>query len=73
MSLPLSVCITGCDSMRVLQQALGVATNFRPLTQAQIASLLTRTEVAAATGEFERYKTTNTFDNSPQDPNLASL
>jgi aryl-alcohol dehydrogenase-like predicted oxidoreductase len=73
MSLPLSVCITGCDSMRVLQQALGVATNFRPLTQTQIASLLTRTEVAAATGEFERYKTTNTFDNSPQDPNLASL
>jgi predicted aldo/keto reductase-like oxidoreductase len=73
MSLPLSVCITGCDSMPILQQALGVAKNFQPLTQAQVASILTRTEVAAATGKFERYKMTGGFDNSPRDPNFAAI
>jgi len=73
MSLPLSVCITGCDSMPILQQALGVAKNFQPLTQAQVASILTRTEVAAATGKFERYKMTGVFDNSPRDPNFAAI
>jgi predicted aldo/keto reductase-like oxidoreductase len=73
MSLPLSVCITGCDSMRILQQALDVAKNFQPLTQAQVTSILTRTEIAAAEGQFEKYKTTGQFDNNPRDPNLAAI
>jgi aryl-alcohol dehydrogenase-like predicted oxidoreductase len=73
MSLPLSVCITGCDSVRILQQALGVVKNFQPLTPAQVASILDRTEIAAAEGKFEQYKTTGHFDNSPKDPNLAAI
>jgi hypothetical protein len=56
MSLPVSVTITGCDSMEILNQALGVARDFHPLAQAQVEKLLTRTETAAAKGEFEHYK-----------------
>jgi len=36
MSLPTSVVITGCDSMRVLDQALAAAESFRPLSADQI-------------------------------------
>jgi predicted aldo/keto reductase-like oxidoreductase len=56
MSLPVSVTITGCDSMDILNQALGVARNFQPLTQPEIAAILSRTEAAAANGEYEHYK-----------------
>jgi predicted aldo/keto reductase-like oxidoreductase len=71
MHLPLSVCITGCDSMAILQQALGVVKNFRPLTHAQVAAILSKTEVAATQGQYELYKTTSRFDNSSSDPNLG--
>jgi predicted aldo/keto reductase-like oxidoreductase len=56
MSLPVSTTITGCDSMDILNQALGVARNFQPLAQAQIEAMLAKTETAAAKGEFEHYK-----------------
>jgi uncharacterized protein len=56
MSLPVVVTITGCDSMDILNQALGVARGFKPLTQDQMAALLARTETAAAEGAFEHYK-----------------
>ena len=39
MSLPVSVVITGCDSLPILQQAWGVARSFRPLPDLQTASL----------------------------------
>ena len=56
MSLPVVVTITGCDSMPILDQALGVARGFQPLGKEAITSLLARTEAAAAKGEFEHYK-----------------
>ena len=56
MSLPVSVCITGCDSMEILNQALGVARNFQPLAHEQITAMLARTEAAAADGQYEHYK-----------------
>ncbi len=56
MNLPVSVCITGCDSTDILNQGLGVARNFQPMTPAQVAALLARTEAAAANGQFEAYK-----------------
>jgi predicted aldo/keto reductase-like oxidoreductase len=71
MSLPLSVCLTGCDSMERLQQALGVARNFQPLTAAQVNAILAKTEVAAAQGQYEQYKVSSHFDNDPADPNLG--
>jgi predicted aldo/keto reductase-like oxidoreductase len=56
MNLPVSVCITGCDSMDILKQGLDAARNFQPLTHEQVVAMLSKTEAAAATGEFERYK-----------------
>jgi predicted aldo/keto reductase-like oxidoreductase len=71
MSLPLSVCLTGCDSLATMHQALGAVKNFQPLSKTAMAALLAKTEIAAAQGKYELYKTTNQFDNNPNDPGLA--
>ncbi len=68
LSLPVSVVITGCDSLDILEQALKVARNFRPLTEAQISSLLSKTAEAAADGKFERYKTSKDHDATDHRP-----
>jgi predicted aldo/keto reductase-like oxidoreductase len=68
MSLPTSVVITGIDSMPILQQALDTARNFRPLSDAERAELLKKTAQAAAQGQFEKYKTSNQFDGTIQNP-----
>ena len=47
MSLPVSVTITGVDSMAILQQALDVVEMFQPLTPQERAALLARTANAA--------------------------
>ncbi len=65
---PVSVVITGIDSMKVLDQALEAARTFKPLTQAQIDSLLQRTSAAAAKGEFELFKTTPNYDGTAANP-----
>jgi predicted aldo/keto reductase-like oxidoreductase len=56
MNLPVSVTITGCDKMEILQQGLDAAKNFKPLTLDQVAAILSKTEVAAMDGKFEHYK-----------------
>jgi predicted aldo/keto reductase-like oxidoreductase len=68
MNLPTSVVITGCDSMKILQQALDAARSFRPMSSEQVATLLAKTAPAAGKGEFERYKTTHDFDGTYQNP-----
>jgi aryl-alcohol dehydrogenase-like predicted oxidoreductase len=68
MSLPTSVVINGCESLANLQQALDVARNFKPLTTAESAALLAKTEQAAREGQFEGYKTTNNFDGTVHNP-----
>lgn len=68
MSLPVSVMITGCDSMKILDQALGVARGFRPMSQGEVAALLQRTASLASNGEYERYKTSGMFDGTAQNP-----
>src|SRR3989441_5363147 len=42
MNLPTSVVLTGCDSLPGLEQALGAARTFRPLSEAAVAALLGR-------------------------------
>jgi aryl-alcohol dehydrogenase-like predicted oxidoreductase len=69
LSLPTSVVITGIDSMKILDQALDVARNFQPLTQAETDALLARTAAAAAKGQFELFKTTSHFDSTARNPN----
>ncbi len=68
MSLPTSVVITGCDSMSILDQALAAARTFRPLSPEQVSELLARTALAGSHGQYERYKTTHSFDGTYQNP-----
>jgi uncharacterized protein len=68
MSLPVSVVITGCDSMPVLDQALEAARTFRPPAPAEIEALLAKTAPAARSGAYEPYKTTHRHDGTSQNP-----
>jgi predicted aldo/keto reductase-like oxidoreductase len=68
MSLPVSVTITGIDSMEILQQALDVVENFTPLTASERAALLVRTANAARDGRSELYKSSQHFDSTSVHP-----
>ena len=68
MNLPTSVVITGCDSLKILQQALDAARSFRPMDKQRVAALLAKTAKAAQAGEFEKYKTSHHFDGTYQNP-----
>jgi aryl-alcohol dehydrogenase-like predicted oxidoreductase len=68
MSLPVSVVITGCDTIGVLRQALHTAIAFEPFTAAEWHALLSRTEQAASKGAYEQYKTSPRFDSTTHHP-----
>jgi aryl-alcohol dehydrogenase-like predicted oxidoreductase len=68
LNLPTSVVITGIDSMAILDQAFEAVRTFHPLSEEELAALLAKTTVAAATGRFEPFKTTSIFDGTAQNP-----
>jgi uncharacterized protein len=68
MNLPTSVVITGCDSMKILDQAVQAAISFRPMSEEQVAAILSKTSQAAKQGEFELYKTSHHFDSTYEHP-----
>ena len=68
LNLPTSVVITGCDSMKILEQALEAARTFRPLSKGAVRELLARTRLQAITGRFELFKTTSIFDSTAKHP-----
>ncbi|MBO0797394.1 MAG: aldo/keto reductase [Blastocatellia bacterium] len=68
MNLPTSVVITGCDSMKILEQALAAARSFRPLSTSEIAAILAKTSDVAKLGKYELYKTTQHFDGTSHNP-----
>jgi predicted aldo/keto reductase-like oxidoreductase len=68
LSQPTSVVITGIDRPEILQQALTVAKDFKPMDQAEMAALLARTEKLAAQGQFELFKTSAHFDSTAHHP-----
>ncbi len=68
LSLPTSVVITGCESMRDLDQALAVGRHFVPYSAEEMLALLDRTRPAGVSGEFERFKNTSDFDGTMQNP-----
>lgn len=68
MNLPTSVVITGCDSLDILDQALQAARTFKPMSSAEVTSLLAKTAAAAKDGEFERYKISHDFDGTFHNP-----
>jgi predicted aldo/keto reductase-like oxidoreductase len=68
MNLPISVVITGCDSLPILQQALQAARSFKPMNKKEVAALLARTSPVAMAGKFELYKTSHEFDGTYRNP-----
>jgi predicted aldo/keto reductase-like oxidoreductase len=68
MSLPTSVVITGCDSVKLVEQAVTAARTFQPLSETQVAALLAKTKDAAQNGEYEKYKTSTNFDGTTHNP-----
>jgi aryl-alcohol dehydrogenase-like predicted oxidoreductase len=68
MTLPTSVVITGCDTLGILMQGLDAAYRFQPLGEAKKQALLARTAPVAAKGQWEKYKTSGTFDGTAQHP-----
>jgi aryl-alcohol dehydrogenase-like predicted oxidoreductase len=68
MSLPVSVVITGCESLERVEQALRVARGFQPLDEEQVNAILAKTAGPAASGEVEAYKTTDRYDATKHNP-----
>jgi predicted aldo/keto reductase-like oxidoreductase len=68
LNLPTSVVITGVDSMEILDQAFEAARTFRPMSKAQVSSLLAKTKKPASRGAFELFKTTSIFDGTASNP-----
>jgi aryl-alcohol dehydrogenase-like predicted oxidoreductase len=68
LSLPASVVITGCDSMKILDQALRAVETFKRLNAAEVAALLEKTRDAALSGQYEPFKTSTMFDGTAQNP-----
>lgn len=68
MNLPTSVVITGCESMRDLEQAADAARSFRPLAPERVAAILDRTRAAARDGAYERFKTSTEHDGTTKHP-----
>ncbi len=68
LNLPTSVVITGIDGMEILDQACEAVRTFRPMSDEEVRSLLSKTTVAAARGDFEPFKTTSIFDGTARNP-----
>jgi predicted aldo/keto reductase-like oxidoreductase len=68
MSLPVSVVITGIDSLPILDQAVSAARSFRPLSSTQASALLAKTQAIAQNGQYELYKTSHHFDTTEKKP-----
>jgi len=67
MSVPgVTVTITGCDSEGVLEQALWLATTFKPMDDEERKTLLARTAPYAQGGKWEKFKTSQAFDGTEQ-------
>ncbi len=70
LSLPVSVLITGIDDRRSMDQAFAVAKSFRPLSEAEMTTLLAKTAEAASQGKYELFKTTSYFDTTAKHPDF---
>ena len=72
MSLPITTLITGCDSQRTLRQSITAAQGFKPWDAARRAEVLAKTKQAAEQRRYERYKTSDTFDDTDRNPAWVS-
>jgi aryl-alcohol dehydrogenase-like predicted oxidoreductase len=68
LTLPVSVVISGMDSVEVLEKNLDIARSFKPLSDATRRELLSRTSKAAHRGEYEKFKTSEKYDGTAKHP-----
>ncbi len=68
LNLPTATVITGIDSLEILDQAVEAARTFKPMNQEQLSALLARTAKAAASGDYEPFKTSTGFDATTFNP-----
>jgi aryl-alcohol dehydrogenase-like predicted oxidoreductase len=62
MSLPVATTISGMDSLEVLEQNLGVARGFKPMSKDEMAALRERVRPLAADGRYELFKSSMHYD-----------
>ncbi len=68
MALPVSVVITGCDTVGILKQALAAAFAFAAGGAPDLDALRARTRPVARDGAWEKYKTTALHDGTSESP-----
>lgn len=68
LSQPVSVVVTGCESLHDVHQAIGVASGFEPLSQRELKHMSEQAAPLAADGHFEEYKTTTVHDGTDKNP-----
>lgn len=68
LSLPVSVVITGCDSVETLDQAVRMGKGFIPMSADQTTALLARTRGLAEDGALEQFKTGTKYDGTVRNP-----
>ena len=68
MSQPVSVVVTGCDSLKILDQAFEAAKTWQPMPIADQKALLAKMVIPAKTGNYEKFKTEVRFDSTAQHP-----
>jgi predicted aldo/keto reductase-like oxidoreductase len=68
LNLPTSVVINGCDSMERLEQAFQAMKTFKPMSEAEVQALVSKTKDAALSGRIERFKTSEDFDGTTHNP-----
>lgn len=68
MSVPVTITITGCESIANLEQALGLARDFKPMDVQQKIAILQKVAPSAMAGEFEHYKVSHIYDGTINNP-----
>jgi predicted aldo/keto reductase-like oxidoreductase len=68
LSLPASVVITGCDKPERVDQAIEVVRTFKPMTKAELSTILAKTRDAASEGKYEQFKTAVKYDSTAKHP-----
>ncbi len=68
LNVPVSVQITGINSKMLLDQAFEAVKAFKPMDEAEVAQLISKTQEAAMEGKYELFKTTSHFDTTARHP-----
>ncbi len=68
MSQPVSVVITGIDSLKILDQAFEAAKTWQQMPLASQKQLLAKMTIPAAHGQYEKFKTSERYDGTANNP-----